>query len=179
MVVWFVDRQNECHDTVTSVVCAQCVFDCYACIICLSAEGVVRSFTHTMVDGFECRFIDDKLHSVEVLCHVKSGVVSVSSGCVVFFFSSAPFIVPDIWQLACADRNGGVNQRVYGELENRCAVTSFRRGVEMSVCSADAVLCSEEHDRLSLQDIDFLNMVVRFVDRQDECHDTVTSVVCH
>ena len=129
-----------------------------------------------MTDRVEYLVINIDLYTVEHLLSVDSRIVAIETGGVVALLFTAPSVVPDDRQIIVADVDDGIHKRMNGELENGRAVTSFRCTSVVRVGTGGAVACTVELNRVTFEDVLLDDVVVRFVNRKDQCNDAVTTI---
>ena len=121
-------------------------------------------------------FVDIDLYTVEHLLSVDGRIVAIETSGVVALLFTAPSVVPENRQVIVADVDDGIYQRMNGELENGRAVTSFRCTSVVRVCTGGVIACTVELNGVTFEDVLLDDVVVRLVDCEDQCHNTVATV---
>ncbi len=120
--------------------------------------------------------VDIDLYTVEHLLTVDGRIVAIETGGVVALLFTAPSVVPDDRQVIVANVDDGIYKRMNGQLENSRAVTSFRCTSVMGVRTGGVIACAVELNRVTFEDVLLDDVIVRFVDCQDQGNDAVTTV---
>ena len=129
-----------------------------------------------MTDRVEDLFAYIDLYTVEHLLTVDGRIVAIETGGVVALLVTVPSVVPDHRQVIVANVDDGIYQRMNGELENGRAVTSFRCTSVVRVGTGGVIACTVELNGVTFEDVLLDDVVVRLVNRQDQCHNTVATV---
>ena len=176
VVVRLVDREDQCNDTVTTISGTECV-TIDACLgIGVTLELIACTLAHRVTDSVEYLVINVDLYTVEHLLTIDGRIVAIETSGVVALLFTAPSVVPDDRQVIVADVDDGIYKRMNSELENSRAVTSFRCTSVMRVRTGGVIACTVELNRVTFEDVLLDDVVVRLVDREDQCNDTVTTI---
>ena len=176
VVVRLVNREDQCHNTVATISCTQRVTIDARFGKGITLELIACTLAHCVTDSVEYLVINIDLYTVEHLLTVDSRIVAIETSGVVALLVTAPSVVPDHRQVIVADVDDGIYQRMYGELENGRAVTSFRCTSVVRVRAGGVIVCTVELNGVTFEDVLLDDVVVRLVNREDQCHNTVATI---
>ena len=179
VLVRFVDGEYEGKDTVATVRIEQGVTIDTGLGVSLTAEVISFAFADSSMDGVEHLLKHVDLQSEEVFLSVHSRIVAEEACVVVFLGLSVPTVGPYERQVISTNVSDGIYQRVNGELEHGGAIATLR-----SQCTVDNRLrltdrISVEDHITAFEDVLLNEVVVRFVNGEDQGNDAIATVRRH
>ena len=177
IVVRLVNRQDQGDDAVTTGRLAYQGVAVDALIVDHHVrELVARSLAHSMTDGVEDLLAHTQVKTVEQFLTFDHGIIANQTGAVVLLFLAAPAVIPYVRQVVVADGYYGIYHRMNGQLEDSRAVAALRRtSAVVDRCTLTQRVAIED-EVAAFENILFDHVVVRLVNRQNECMDTVATV---
>ena len=175
--VRLVNGEDERMDAITTVLCRQRITVDTLLGEVLTLIEVVRTLTDRYTCGIEDRIVDNELQSVEHLLTVDVGrIVAVETRCIERCHLSVPLVDPLIGQIVRTNDHGCIYHRVYDHLDVCDGVTAVRSDALDGMHGVFVERESQYGHRLTFEDMTLNVVVVRFVHREVEDGDRVTSV---
>ena len=182
VVVRFVDGEVEGRDGIATVRTHRgiAVNATLGQVLSLEDVVVVLTFADTVADGLEDRLVNNELQSVEHLLAVDDrGIVAVDTRCIELRNLSVPLVNPLIRKIVRTNGDDRIYHRVHDDLDVGDRITAVRCVALDGVNGVTIERMTEDGHRLTLNDMTLDVVVVRFVDREVEDGDRVTTVSCY